>query len=92
MKFIFLSGLLSQINGWGFISSKIRKEVDHGYGHVLNRDAKIILGQFVMSENSRFKAEIDDGNFVLLDDGHECWSTNIFHHGLGWEVETEMKF
>ena len=45
-----------------------------------------------MSENGRFKVEIDDGNLVLLDDGNECWSSSVPHHALGWQVETEFKF
>ena len=45
-----------------------------------------------MSENGRYKVEIDDGNLVLMDEGNECWSTNVPHHALGWQVETEFKF
>ena len=29
---------------------------------------------------------------MLTDDGNECWSTNIPHHALGWQIETEFKF
>ena len=45
-----------------------------------------------MSDNGRFKVEIDDGNLVLFDDGNECWSTGVPHPSLGWGVETEFKF
>ena len=93
MKSIFLSSfLLLQINAWGFIKSKVALHQDHGFGESLNRETKLILGQFLMSENGRFKVEIDDGNLVLLDDGNECWSSNVPHHALGWQVETEFKF
>ena len=65
---------------------------DHGLGHTLDRDSKMILGQFLMSENGRYKVEIEDANLVLTDEGEECWSTRVPHHALGWQVETELKF
>ena len=52
----------------------------------------MILGQFIMSENGRYKVEIDDANLVLSDDGYDCWSTSVPHHALGWQIETEFKF
>ena len=93
MKFLIQSAfcgalLLDEANAWGnpFSPSSVplASLKDHGFGHSLNRETKMILGQFIMSENGRYKVEIDDANLVLSDGDDECWSTGVAHHAVGW--------
>ena len=90
MKFLLQLALCAllpeQADAWGnpFSKSSLESLKDHGFGHSLNRETKMVLGQFIMSENGRYKVEIDDANLVLSDDGYDCWSTGVAHHALGW--------
>ena len=50
LKLVAILALITETQGWGlksFMKGKLSTNEDHGFGHSMNRDSKMILGEFL---------------------------------------------